>query len=82
MVDIDDHRQKLIMKYSDNKERIKKVNNIISKLNTKIMMKHNKIVDLQNDIKQINTEYIHICKLFYEKNTDYILEIIATNILS
>ena len=63
IVDIDDQRQKLIMKYSNNNLQIKKIQDILSKLNDKTIKKQAQIQQLTEDIIRMNIEYKNICEM-------------------
>lgn len=63
IVDIDDQRQKLIMKFSNNNIQIKKIQDILSKLNEKIIKKQAHIQELKKDIIRMNIEYKNICEI-------------------
>lgn len=64
IVDIDDQRQKIIMKYGANNTQIKKIQDIINKLNEKVIKKQDEQQELNNEIMKMQTEYKNICKLF------------------
>ena len=64
IVDIDEQRQKLIMKYSNNNIQIKKIQDILSKLNDKTIKKQAQIQELKKDIIRMNIEYKNICEIF------------------
>jgi ribosomal protein S2 len=64
IVDIDDQRQKIIMKYGANNTQIKKIQSIMNKLNDKILKKQTEQQELNNEIMTMQAEYKNICQLF------------------